>query len=83
MALKLPKPPPDDGTRAEFSAFMWGFALALAGVKKSYPNFETDDIMKSAVETAIELYPPFDPPTEPVKCLGDGRRSDGIEMSED
>ena len=81
--MKLPKPPLDDGTRAEFEAFLTGFALALLGIKKAYPSFNTEEVWKSAIEVATEVYPPFDLPTEPVKCRGDGRRADGIEMSED
>jgi hypothetical protein len=79
--VKLPKPPPDEGTRAEFEAFLTGFALALVGVKRAFPLFEVVDIWESAKQAATELYPPFDPLTEPVKCRGDGRRADGIEMS--
>jgi hypothetical protein len=83
MALKLSKPPPDDGTRAEFEAFLYGFSLAIVGIKTVSPSFDDRRAFDIAVEAATELYPPFDPPTEPVKCRGDGRRVDGIEMSED
>ena len=81
-ALKLPKPP-DYGTRSETEAFLAGFELAMIGIKKAFPAFKTEEIWKSAKEFAMELYPPFEPPPPPVKCRGDGRRADGIEMSED
>ena len=81
--MKLPTPPPDDGTRAEFEAFLTGVAITLVGIKRAFPNFEITDIYNTAIKTATELYPPFDPATEPVKCRGAGRRADGIEMSED
>jgi hypothetical protein len=83
MALKLSKPPPDDGTRAEFDAFLLGTALVLISIKRAFPSFDFTDIYNSAIKAATELYPPFDPLTEPVKCRGDGLRADGIEMSED
>jgi len=81
--VKLPKPPPDDGTRSEYEAFLTGFTLALIGIKRAFPNFDATEILNSAKEAAADLFPPFDPPTEPVKCRGDGRRADGIEMSDD
>jgi hypothetical protein len=83
MSVKLPKPPPDDGMRSEYEAFLTGFALALVGIKCAYPSFDDRAAFDIAVEAATELYPPFDPFTEAVKCRGDGRRADGIEMSED
>ena len=55
----------------------------MIGIKKAFPAFKTEEIWKSAKEFAMELYPPFEPPPPPVKCRGDGRRADGIEMSED
>jgi hypothetical protein len=83
MAVKLPKPPPDDGTRAEFEAFLTGFALAVFGIKRAFPNFDATEIWNSANDAATELYPPFDPLPPPVKRSDDGNRKDGIEMSED
>jgi hypothetical protein len=83
MSVKLPKLPPDDGTRSEFEAFMTGFALAVVGIKRAFPHFDSTQLWKYAGEAATELYPPFDPLPNPVKSQGDGRRSDGIEMSED
>jgi hypothetical protein len=83
MSVKLPKPPPDDGTRSEYEAFLIGFALAVVGIKRAFPNFDATEILKTAKEAATELYPQFDPLPPPVKSLGDGRRADGIEMSED
>jgi len=73
MVLKLPNPPPDDGTRSEFVAYMKGFATAIAGIKQAYHNFETYDIMKTAIYAATELYPPFEKTPPPVKTSGDGR----------
>ena len=81
--MKLPKPPPDDGTRVEFEAFLTGVGLCLVCIKQAFPSFDDREVWKYAIKSAEELYPPFDPPTEPVKCRGDGRRADGAVMSED
>jgi hypothetical protein len=78
--MKLPKPPPDEGTRAEFEAFLTGFALVVSGIKAAFPSFDHTELWNYAVEAATELYPPFDPFPNPTKASGDGRRSDGIEM---
>ena len=81
--MKLPKPPPDDGTRAEFEAFLTGVSFVLEGIKRAFPQFEANKIWQPAIEAAIALYPPFDPPPTPVKATGDGIRADGLVMSED
>jgi hypothetical protein len=81
--MKLPKLTPNDVTRAEYDAFLHGAALVIIGIKRAFPNLDVTEIWNSASETATELYPPFDPPLAPVKNQGDGRRADGIEMSED
>ena len=81
--MKLPKPPPDDGTRSEYEAFLSGFALALYGIKRTFPGFDTSGIEKSAIEAATELYPPFDPLPPPAKRSDDVNRRDGVIMSED
>jgi hypothetical protein len=81
--MKLPKPPPDDGTRAELEAFLTGFALAIVGIKRAFPNFDDTELWNWAKKTAAELYPQFDPLTPPTKATGYGNRKDGIVMSDD
>jgi hypothetical protein len=81
--VKLPKPPPDDGTRAEFEAFITGFGVAMLAVSTGLEGFDISELWQQAMKAANELYPPFDPLPNPVKSQGDGRRADGIEMSED
>ena len=79
--VKLPNPPPDDGTRAEHEAFLTGFDLAIEGIKKALPSsIYFDDIEKLAKQLADDLYPQFYPLPEPVKRSDDGNRKDGIVM---
>jgi hypothetical protein len=76
-------PPPDEGTRSEYLAFLTGAFVVLQAIKRALPGFDRRDIWKYAIEAATELYPPFDPLPNPVKAPGDGVRSDGVVMSED
>lgn len=67
---KLSLPKVDPNARPEVEAFLHGFRLAM----KAFDLFvlvkqeEDNHLYNLAKEVAETLYPPFDPPTEPVKA---------------